>query len=347
MASLGETLKEARLKKGLSLKELATKTRIQTHFLEAIEENNLDVIPGSFFRKSFVRQYADELGVDTKAFESDTSIQFGSYPAGQDPSQVSLSSHQQPDLPPLPTPGREGALPLRQILLSIGLLVGVVAVCAVAYMFWEDFQTRQRQESAIATEPPIVTPAPPPAAVPPQAGDPSLTAAQPSPDDASASEGESASNAETPSTETPAPIQPNSGAASQVSAVEPAPDPAKPPVPSITTHGSGTRELRLSAESLTWVRVREGDRTVYMGTIEAGQSRVIRVSDGAQVLTGNAGSLKVVWQGSDVGRIGPSGQVRTVILTPDGFSIQAPAPKTPAPAGENSASTNPSSGQAR
>jgi cytoskeletal protein RodZ len=339
MASLGETLKEARLKKGLSLKELATKTRIQAHFLEAIEENHLDVIPGSFFRKSFVRQYADELGVDPQLFESDTNIQFGSYPAGQDPSQTSLLAREQPDLPPLPTPGRESALPLRQIFLSIGLLVGVVAVCAVAYMFWEDFQVRQRQESAVATEPPIVTPAPPPATSTP-------STAETAPETISTPQTESTESATPPTAEAPENTQTASGAPVEQSAPAPDAEPVKPAAPSTTTHGSGSRELRLTADSLTWVRVREGDRTVYIGTIEAGQSRVIRVSDGAQVLTGNAGSLKVVWQGSDVGRIGPAGQVRTVILTPDGFSIQAPAPKTPTPAGEDS-STGSSTGQGR
>jgi cytoskeletal protein RodZ len=339
MASLGETLKEARLKKGLSLKELATKTRIQAHFLEAIEENRLDVIPGSFFRKSFVRQYSEELGVDPKLFEADTNIQFGSYPAGQDSPQLSLAAHEQPDLPPLPTPGREGTLPLRQIFLSIGLLVGVVAVCAVAYMFWEDFQVRQRQEAAIATEPPIVTPPPSPAPVAP-------SSAETAPGTNAAPLSESSQSSAAPAAEAPGNTQTAAAAPSEQAPPPPDAEPAKPAAATTTTHGSGSRELRLTADSLTWVRVREGDRTVYIGTIEAGQSRVIRVSDGAQVLTGNAGSLKVVWQGSDVGRIGPSGQVRTVILTPDGFTIQAPAPKTPTPADQGS-STGSSTGQVR
>jgi cytoskeletal protein RodZ len=340
MASLGETLKEARLKKGLSLKELASKTRIQIHFLEAIEENNLEVIPGTFFRKSFVRQYAEELGLDPKSFETDTNIQFGSYPANEDLSQVSLPAHEQPDLPPLPTPGREGSLSLRQVLLSMGLLIGVVAVCAVAFMFWEEFQTRQRQES-VSSEPPVVRTTPPPA-----------TASEITPP-ASESTSDTTAASEQPSP--PVAATPQSASITETAASASLPEGPAPPAateapraetPSTTTHGSGSRELRLTADALTWVRVREGDRTIYMGTIDAGQSRVIRVAEGAQVLTGNAGSLKVFWQGSDVGKIGPSGQVRTVILTPEGFSIQAPAPKTPAPSGE-SPSSPPTSGEAR
>jgi cytoskeleton protein RodZ len=206
-------------------------------------------------------------------------------------------------------------------------------------MFWEDFQVRQRQEAAIATEPPIVTPAPAPAAVTP-------SSTEPAPESTSPPQGESTESDATPAPEPPGNTQSASAVPSEQAPPPPGAEPAKAPAAAATTHGSGSRELRLTADSLTWVRVREGERTVYIGTIEAGQSRVIRVSDGAQVLTGNAGSLKVVWQGSDVGPIGPSGQVRTVILTPDGFSIQAPAPKTPTPAGEGS-STGSSTGQVR
>src|SRR5690606_9166986 len=147
MDSLGGKLKEARLKQGLSLNEIAGKTRIQTQLLEAIEQDNLAKIPGDFFRKSFVRQYATTLGLDPEVFETTTEIQFGSFAAAGTPVQDSLSLPEQPDLPPLPPPGSKGNFPFRQVLLSVGLLVGVIAVCAVAYMLWEDFQTRERNAS--------------------------------------------------------------------------------------------------------------------------------------------------------------------------------------------------------
>src|SRR5690606_20085750 len=164
MDSLGGKLKEARLKQGLSLNEIAAKTRIQAHFLEAIEQDNLAKIPGDFFRKSFVRQYASTLGLDPDEFETTTELQFGSFGAAGTPLQASLPLPEQPDLPPLPTPGSKGRFPFRQALLSVGLLVGVIAVCAVAYMLWEDFQTRERNASSSPEPTHAMESAPPPVA---------------------------------------------------------------------------------------------------------------------------------------------------------------------------------------
>lgn len=328
MASLGEKLKEARLKQGLSLNEIAGKTRIQTHFLEAMEQDKLDKIPGDFFRKSFVRQYASTLGLDPDEFETTTEIQFGSFGAPGGALQEKFSLPEQPDLPPLPTSGNKGGFSFQQVFLSVGLLVGVIAVCAVAYMIWEDFQNRERNaaNASEATQTTESQSVPVPQAAPESAEAP--------PTDTAAGNG--AGLAATPSTaEEAQPTEPS--VAPTTTASTPAPETAAPVAaapasaePSPTTvHGSGGREIRLSASALTWVRVRDGEKTVYVGTIDAGQSRVIRVGETAQILTGNAGGLSVVWQGSDVGKIGPIGQVRTVTLTPEGASIQAPAPKAP------------------
>src|SRR5690606_13406754 len=205
------------------------------------------------------------------------------------------------------------------------------AVCAVAYMLWEDFQTRERNASSSPEPTHAMESAPPPVAhIEPNT---SGSAAE--------AEGETTPTAAGPAdTQSPAAGTASTDAGVAGSPIAPAPGWVTSPAgasstapgetaSTATVHGSGDREIRLSANALTWVRVRDGDRTVYVGTIDAGQSRVIRVSDTAQILTGNAGGLSVVWQGNDVGRIGPAGQVRTVTLTPAGASIQAPAPKTP------------------
>ncbi|CAM2998969.1 helix-turn-helix domain-containing protein [Leuconostoc gasicomitatum] len=59
---IGEQLKAARLKKNLSLDDVQTSTKIQERYLEAIENNNLGILPGDFYVRAFIRQYA--LAVD-------------------------------------------------------------------------------------------------------------------------------------------------------------------------------------------------------------------------------------------------------------------------------------------
>ncbi len=64
MASLSERLKRERELRGISLKQISEETRIGVRFLEALEENKLDVIPGEFYRRSYLRAYARYLGLD-------------------------------------------------------------------------------------------------------------------------------------------------------------------------------------------------------------------------------------------------------------------------------------------
>lgn len=59
---IGEQLKVARLKKNLSLDDVQASTKIQERYLEAIENNNLGILPGDFYVRAFIRQYA--LAVD-------------------------------------------------------------------------------------------------------------------------------------------------------------------------------------------------------------------------------------------------------------------------------------------
>lgn len=60
---LAEELKEARVKNNLTLKQLASKTRIDLKFLEAMEEGNFTFLP-DLYVKAFVKEYANAAGLD-------------------------------------------------------------------------------------------------------------------------------------------------------------------------------------------------------------------------------------------------------------------------------------------
>jgi cytoskeleton protein RodZ len=63
MPSAGELLRCERLKRNRSLSEIARETCISTRYLEAIEADNPEILPGHFFHRSFIRQYAGILGL--------------------------------------------------------------------------------------------------------------------------------------------------------------------------------------------------------------------------------------------------------------------------------------------
>ena len=64
MTSIGDTLRRERQRRNIDLPEIAGKLKISTRFLEAIEHDDFGKLPGGVFTKSFVRQYADLLGLD-------------------------------------------------------------------------------------------------------------------------------------------------------------------------------------------------------------------------------------------------------------------------------------------
>ncbi|HFJ9438694.1 MULTISPECIES: helix-turn-helix domain-containing protein [Bacillus] len=64
MTELGQKLKEARGTKGLSIDQLHEVTKIQKRHLVAIEEGNYDVLPGAFYARAFIKQYADAVGLN-------------------------------------------------------------------------------------------------------------------------------------------------------------------------------------------------------------------------------------------------------------------------------------------
>jgi cytoskeletal protein RodZ len=60
----GEHLKREREMRGVSLEEVSAATRISTRFLEAIEHEQWDELPGGVFNRGFIRAIARFLGLD-------------------------------------------------------------------------------------------------------------------------------------------------------------------------------------------------------------------------------------------------------------------------------------------
>ena len=61
---IGEKLKEARIAKNLSLDDIQDETKIQKRYLQAIEEGNFHILPGSFYARAFIKEYAQVVGLD-------------------------------------------------------------------------------------------------------------------------------------------------------------------------------------------------------------------------------------------------------------------------------------------
>lgn len=120
MTSLGQRLRQERLARGIDIATIAADTRICSRYLEAIEKDNYSSLPGGFFRRAFVRQYANALGVSDS--EVDT------YLMQIEPETPTFL----PDPPPKPVL----SLWAKSSNLAVGLVAGLLMVAAGGYAWW-------------------------------------------------------------------------------------------------------------------------------------------------------------------------------------------------------------------
>ena len=64
VSSFGEELKRERELREISLREISEATKINLRYLDALERNDFERLPGGVFNKGFVRAYAEYIGVD-------------------------------------------------------------------------------------------------------------------------------------------------------------------------------------------------------------------------------------------------------------------------------------------
>jgi hypothetical protein len=62
--TFGPVLRAARERKGVTLKQLASETKLSVELWEALEDNNLARWPKRVFARSYVRDYAERVGLD-------------------------------------------------------------------------------------------------------------------------------------------------------------------------------------------------------------------------------------------------------------------------------------------
>ncbi len=315
MQSLGMRLRQDREKQRVSLANIADATLIKTSYLEAIEADDLAALPGQYFYRAFVRQYATHLGWSPAAIDealnavSSKPVIEDGVPSGGvvvDPQIDALRDTLRDK--PLRSPQDDG---MSKSWLAFAALV---IVAGGAYYAWRNFTPPGSATPAPANQAsaPVTPPAPAPSA-PLPSGVPSQTATPATPTQELTT---SAATAEIP-TSTPA---------TPAASTKPSP---------------GQFTVTLVAKEMTWIRITADGAKVYGGTIDPGQQRTINASS-AEVIVGNAGTLDVIFNGQPL-KYGDKGQVKTLLFSPDGWKFKpkplpptdpAASPATPAGAAE-------------
>lgn len=291
MESLGDYLKQARKKKGLSLEKIASQTRIQEYHLQALEAEDFANLPAKVFAKGFVRSYAKALGLDEEEALGhflETSGTFYEQHQSEQPQphvQVKLD-----------------AAPRQSINWS--LVMGALVLIAVGAVWYG--LSKQQETPMVLSEPealfpikPIGQPIPPPPN-PPENITPvkpiDSVQLEPSPP--------------MPSTTlpTPKPVTPTLGEA--IPPTQPSPPPDAAPA-------NGSHTLEIEATQLTWVVVQSDQQTPKEALLQPGQRITWKANKQFQLTLGNAAGVVIRLNGQSQGPFGKPGQVvRDIRLRP-------------------------------
>jgi cytoskeletal protein RodZ len=282
MASLhevGQALKEAREAQGRTQEEIAETTRIATRHIRAIEEGNEKELPEVFYIRSFLKKYADAVGLSANEV---------------------ADAYSKAPVPTTTTPSLGMTLgPIVYYIAVIGLIGGVLAL---AWHF-------QPKVSVVSEPSPTPTPSLKPSPKPTAAvyGPPVKPTPKPSPSAAATSPAPAAVASVVPSASpqaSPTASAAPAGAASPTASATPAPS----PTPS-------TGRLELVIQERSWVEVRANGRLVFEGLMRPGQRRTVN-GETIEVTAGNAGGVRIFINGADSGVLGDRGMVVTKTFNP-------------------------------
>ncbi len=141
LTELGKLLKEAREQRNMSLDDLQEITKIQKRYLIAIEQGNYVIMPGKFYVRAFIRQYAEAVGLNPDELFEQYANEIPNAQQEELPGELSRVKSRQ-----LSEQGEK----VLDVLPKI--LIGMLAV-GVAVVLWFFFQNRtvneQPQEQVI------------------------------------------------------------------------------------------------------------------------------------------------------------------------------------------------------
>jgi helix-turn-helix protein len=125
MFAIGSSLKDARLRMGLDLPTAAEATKIRPRHLQALEDEQFDILPGQTYVRGFLKTYADFLGLDGQLYVDEYSSRFwvneDGTPATRRKVRVRRKHH--------------ARIEMNMIVLTLVAISGVTALVIAAWKF--------------------------------------------------------------------------------------------------------------------------------------------------------------------------------------------------------------------
>jgi cytoskeleton protein RodZ len=129
MPEIGATLREARMRARIDISEIEAETKIRAKYLRALENEEWGLLPGPAYVRSFLRTYAEALGLDAKLLLEEYKLRH-ERPSDHDLMPIGTSRRRS---------GRGGGGPMRPPReprrIPPGLVIGVIVLLLVAALY--------------------------------------------------------------------------------------------------------------------------------------------------------------------------------------------------------------------
>jgi len=155
MSDFGEKLRRQRESRNITLREISDSTKINKRYLEALECNDFDALPGGVFTKGYIRTFAESIGMDPEPLLDDYRNELRAR-GGEDPTEDEQAAKEaaKAALSQLATSidrQRSG----RRILLPV--VVGIAILAAIGWAAMRYFAPEPKESATVAAPPsPVV-----------------------------------------------------------------------------------------------------------------------------------------------------------------------------------------------
>jgi hypothetical protein len=125
MFAIGSSLKDARLRRGLDLPSAAEATKIRSRHLQALEDEQFDLLPGQTYVRGFLKTYADFLGLDGQLYVDEYSSRFWINQDGTPATRRKVRYRRK----------HHGRIEMNMIVFTLVAITGVTALVIAAWKF--------------------------------------------------------------------------------------------------------------------------------------------------------------------------------------------------------------------
>lgn len=174
MSDFGGKLRQARERRGVSLRQIAASTKISIAALEALERNDVSKLPGGIFSRAFVRSYAIEVGLDPEETVREFLERFHGEPA---PTAAATPPRVTDEESSFESQQRMASVLLKLVIISIPL-AGVILYFTLRQRPAPEPEAAQPQ-AEVQAAPPVSEPQPQATTATPAAGAPPAAQAGP------------------------------------------------------------------------------------------------------------------------------------------------------------------------